>query len=226
MKVMVRVVASIWIAGCALSTLAQTTGRLAIDTTARIADVSPTLYGLMTEEINFSYDGGLYAEMVRNRVFKSPWSGNELEHWTLVTKGNAQARMELDKTSGPSTALPESLKLIIDEASAGNEAGVGNDGYWGMAVRTQTVYRGSFYARMHGGGEAHAKLISNVTGAVLAEAAVPVKDGDWQRYSWTTNTIDRPDMIHPVMSKIPVTAKAWHHAVPANTIEVIDIPLH
>ena len=43
---------------------------------------------------------------------------------------------------------------------------------------------------------------------------------------WTTNTIDRPDMIHPVMSKIPVTAKAWHHAVPANTIEVIDIPLH
>jgi alpha-L-arabinofuranosidase len=32
--------------------------------------VSPMLYGLMTEEINYSYDGGLYAEMVRNRTFQ------------------------------------------------------------------------------------------------------------------------------------------------------------
>ena len=38
--------------------------------------VSPTLYGLMTEEINYSYDGGLYAEMVRNRTFQDhDWSG-------------------------------------------------------------------------------------------------------------------------------------------------------
>ncbi|MGB6392196.1 MAG: hypothetical protein WBF14_07515, partial [Candidatus Acidiferrales bacterium] len=36
-----------------------------------ISKVSPTLYGLMTEEINYSYDGGLYAEMVRNRTFHS-----------------------------------------------------------------------------------------------------------------------------------------------------------
>jgi alpha-L-arabinofuranosidase len=32
--------------------------------------VSSKLYGLMTEEINYSYDGGLYAELIRNRVFK------------------------------------------------------------------------------------------------------------------------------------------------------------
>jgi alpha-N-arabinofuranosidase len=34
------------------------------------AKVSPMLYGYMTEEINYSYDGGLYAELVRNRAFK------------------------------------------------------------------------------------------------------------------------------------------------------------
>ena len=39
------------------------------------AAVSPTLYGLMTEEINYSYDGGLYAELVRNRTFRSDWTG-------------------------------------------------------------------------------------------------------------------------------------------------------
>ena len=48
--------------------MAQTTVR--IDLSKPGIPVSPTLYGLMTEEINFSYDGGLYAELVRNRVFK------------------------------------------------------------------------------------------------------------------------------------------------------------
>ncbi|MBO7118155.1 MAG: hypothetical protein J6V81_05715, partial [Bacteroidales bacterium] len=36
------------------------------------SDVSPLMYGLMTEEINFSYDGGLYAELIRNRGFAAP----------------------------------------------------------------------------------------------------------------------------------------------------------
>ena len=117
MKVMVRVVASIWIAGCALSTLAQTTGRLAIDTTARIAGVSPTLYGLMTEEINFSYDGGLYAEMVRNRVFKSPWSGNELEHWTdgdLFTAADTPGVATIEEVLGAQWGSPHPMAAAQD----------------------------------------------------------------------------------------------------------------
>src|SRR5438105_5718440 len=32
--------------------------------------IDPTFYGLMTEEINYSYDGGLYAELIRNRTFR------------------------------------------------------------------------------------------------------------------------------------------------------------
>src|SRR5689334_17554923 len=47
-----------------------------IDATRSAGKVSPKLYGLMTEEINHSYDGGLYAELIRNRTFlddaKSP----------------------------------------------------------------------------------------------------------------------------------------------------------
>lgn len=36
------------------------------------SEISPLFYGLMTEEINYSYDGGLYAELIRNRAFASP----------------------------------------------------------------------------------------------------------------------------------------------------------
>jgi len=56
-----------------------------------ISPVSPTLYGLMTEEINYSYDGGLYAEMVRNRTFNGDWSG--ILHWI-------SSRMEMPRPNG------------------------------------------------------------------------------------------------------------------------------
>ena len=35
------------------------------------AKMPPTFYGLMTEEINYSYEGGLYGELIRNRAFKA-----------------------------------------------------------------------------------------------------------------------------------------------------------
>jgi len=39
-----------------------------------VATVSPTFYGLMTEEINYSYDGGIYAELVRDRTPAHAWT--------------------------------------------------------------------------------------------------------------------------------------------------------
>src|SRR5215469_336319 len=95
--------------------------------------VSPTLYGLMTEEINYSYDGGLYAEMVRNRTFRADWSG--INYWYLVENGNSAAKIEPDKATGPSDALKNSLRLDVDKADSQNQAGVLNVGYWGMAVK-------------------------------------------------------------------------------------------
>ena len=54
---------------------AQSAATLTVDVKQPKAPVSPTLYGLMTEEINYSYDGGLYAELIRNRTFRSDWTG-------------------------------------------------------------------------------------------------------------------------------------------------------
>ena len=45
-------------------------------------NISPMLYGLMTEEINHSYDGGLYAELIQNRIFKD--DGQKPAHWAAV----------------------------------------------------------------------------------------------------------------------------------------------
>src|ERR1700760_3970745 len=90
---------------------AQQPATLDIDAQKPIAHVSPMLYGLMTEEINHSYDGGLYPELIRNRAFMDDSYGPH--GWVLVEQANAQASMELDKSTGPSAAIPRSLKITI-----------------------------------------------------------------------------------------------------------------
>src|SRR6478609_1115915 len=112
---------------------AQAPATLKVDLSRAKSPVSPTLYGLMTEEINYSYDGGLYAELVRNRTFRSDWSG--ILNWFLIEKGTASAKLSVDQKEGPSTALPTSAKLEVTKAGASSPAGLINEGYWGMAVR-------------------------------------------------------------------------------------------
>ena len=167
---------------------AQQPATLDIDAQKPIAQISPTLYGLMTEEINHSYDGGLYPELIRNRAFMDNSYGPH--GWVLIEQGNAQASMELDKDTGPSTAIPRSLKVSIQTADAKNQAGVANTGYWGMAVRSNETYQCSFYARSDGGlaGPVVARLVSDRTGAVLAQASVPAITGEWQRHKLALKT--------------------------------------
>ena len=76
-------------AAVALPAQQQTAASLTIDLSKPLHPVSPMLYGLMTEEINFSYDGGLYAEMVRNRTFAE----RDLSHpRSLVPRAGRQRR--------------------------------------------------------------------------------------------------------------------------------------
>src|SRR5579862_4336605 len=74
----------------------STTPILDIDAGKVTAHVSPTLYGLMTEEINYSYDGGLYGELIQNRIFRD--SEKEAKHWSVVQDTGATATISLDES--------------------------------------------------------------------------------------------------------------------------------
>jgi alpha-N-arabinofuranosidase len=149
------------------------------------AKASPMLYGLMTEEINYSYDGGLYAELVRNRTFFSDRHG--VPSWRLIERGQSQAAIALDKTTGPSEALPYSMKLTVEKATESDQAGISNQGYWGIPVHPKTTYKGSFYAKASdaGVGPVRVELVSDDTGAVLAHAEVPALSPEWKQYDFT-----------------------------------------
>src|SRR5271170_2300211 len=164
------------------------TATLEIQTDKPVAKVSPTLYGLMTEEINYSYDGGLYAELVNGRAIGNRWGS--LEHWVAVTQGNAQASIAVDNKNGPSTALPNSLKLTVKQAGPGEPAGVQNDGFWGMPVRPDTTYQASFYAKTDNPaiGPVTISIVNDQSGQAVASATIPAIDGDWKQYNATLKT--------------------------------------
>ena len=163
------------------------------------AEVSPMLYGLMTEEINYSYDGGIYGELVRDRIIGRGFGA--LTHWPMVARGNAVVNVSADEADGPSRALPRSLRVTVSKASKDAPAGVENDGYWGIPVRPRTVYSGSFWAKTDSPGlPVTVSLQNDETGVVAASAVVTGLSGDWKRYSYTLKTGD-------------VTASANNHLI-------------
>ena len=151
---------------------------LRVDAGKVAARVSPKLYGLMTEEINFSYDGGLYAELVRNRSFME--DAKEPVHWTLVQESGGGATMALDPSEKFNDAIPTSLKLTIPAASGSGRVGIANEGFWGIPVRPNTRYRASFYAKAAPGfkGPLTVAIRSNEGSTVHASAQVTGLTGD------------------------------------------------
>ena len=167
----------------------QGVASLTIDTGKVVAKVSPTLYGLMTEEINYSYDGGLYGELVQDRTFQS--NRNDTENWLPVPQGTARGMVARDTGTGPSAAIPVSLKMTVTQADAANSYGLRNRGWWGVPVRANTMYTGSVYAKGDAAGMAaglKVSLIANQTGKVLASARVVGLTADWKQYSFTMKT--------------------------------------
>src|ERR1017187_7845434 len=149
----------------ALAPMPQAVATLKIETDKPVAKVSPTLYGLMTEEINYSYDGGLYGELVQDRTFLS--RGDDTQNWIPVAQGWAKGSVARDMSTGPSAALPASGKMMVERADAADTFGVCNHGWWGVPVRPNTTYTGEVYAKGDAAGAAakvRVSLVANDTG--------------------------------------------------------------
>ena len=149
-------------------------------------NVPPKLYGLMTEEINYSYDGGLYAELIRNRSFKD--NVRTPDHWTVVQEGDAKGIITLDRQNPVNETLSVSLKL--EAQHAGSRIGIANDGYWGIPVRPKTTYTASFYAKASKSSTLKLSIESPDGKTVYAQAQTKAIESGWQQYQVTLTTAD------------------------------------
>jgi alpha-N-arabinofuranosidase len=150
--------------------------------------VDPMFYGLMTEEINFSYDGGLYAELIRNRTFRD--NAQNPVNWSVAKYNGGEASIALENNPVPTTALTTALKLDATTLGTGQRVGVANEGYWGIPVKPDTTYRASFYAKASANfkGPLTVAIESNDGQTSFATAQVSQVTQEWKKYSATLKT--------------------------------------
>jgi alpha-L-arabinofuranosidase len=176
---------------------------LQIDAARATRPVSPLHYGLMTEEINYSYDGGLYAEFLQNRAFKD--HPETPVHWSLVQDGGGTGSIALNRSEPANEALTTALKLTVSAVSPTQRVGIANDGFWGIPVRPKTTYRATFLAKAESDfrGPLTVSLESTSGERVHAKATINRISNRWRRYSVTLTT---PDNITPTADNLFVIA--------------------
>jgi alpha-N-arabinofuranosidase len=140
--------------------------------------VSPLLFGVFFEDINFAADGGLYAELVQNRSFEH---GDAFTAWGLVNRGG-EGTTSIATERPLNANNPRYVRLDIKDAGAG--FGLANYGFAGIAVRKDDTYLLSFFARASKPMPLHL-AIENESGRVLATANVDAPQGDWQKVELT-----------------------------------------
>lgn len=173
-------------------------------------EVSPVLYGLMTEEINYSYEGGLYTQLVANPSFTemiNPFGGRRgrrpnadaprvtirPERWQLTD--TLQVKVRQNRQDPMNDANPTSL--VVDFPKAG--LGLVSEGYWGFPIKKSTTFQGALYVRQPAApnnGDAPATQLQSMTIALksadgnttYAETKVSGFTKNWTRMEYQLTT--------------------------------------
>ena len=162
---------------------AKSQTKLTIDINKKGINISPTHYGIFFEDINHAADGGLYAELIRNRSFED---ATTLDYWTTFYQTNAAATASVETTGLLNSVQAQALKLSVTKASSTARAGIYNTGFWGVNVVSGRQYKLTFYAKCDAAftGSVTASLESS-TSVKYAQATVTGLTTGWQKFSCT-----------------------------------------
>ncbi|GIV17411.1 MAG: alpha-N-arabinofuranosidase [Armatimonadota bacterium] len=157
------------------------TATIEVDCSVRGTPVSPTLWGIFFEEINHAGDGGIYAELVRNRSFEDAPTP---QAWTLTGKDVSKSRVAIDNSYPLNARNSHYLRWDIEGEAL--PVSLVNEGYWGIAVQEGKRYRLSLYARCDNlfRGELSVSL-QGTNGEVYAQHTVRGIGTQWKRFSAT-----------------------------------------
>ena len=172
-------------AGTAMN--AQNAHQMVVQTNKIGAEIQPTMYGLFFEDINYGADGGLYAEMVKNRSFEFP---QNFMGWATFGKVKLM-------DDGPFDRNPHYVRLN-DPGHAHKRTGIENEGFFGIAIKEGADYRFSVWAR-GANQKIRVEIIDNDSMGetqVLVATDVNIQSNEWKQYE--------------VVLKAPVTEPKAH----------------
>lgn len=153
------------------------TNELVIQTKKLGAEIQPTMYGLFFEDINYGADGGLYAELVKNRSFEFP---QNLMGWK--TFGHVTL-----KDDGPFERNPHYVRLAYPGHDH-KRTGLENEGFFGIGVKAGEEYRFSVWARLPEGSSSQkirvemVKPNTNAERHAFASEELTIDSKEWKKY--------------------------------------------
>ncbi|RZJ68667.1 MAG: alpha-L-arabinofuranosidase [Flavobacterium sp.] len=165
----------------AITAIASAQNKYTLDFKDTGVKIEPTMYGIFFEDINFGADGGLYAEMVKNRSFEfeTPLMG-----WLQPNSD----RHKLNTESGYATVIKSEGKTnkFICRVEVKDDKGYAliNEGFRGMGVKQGETYNLSLMAANQSGNISKIKVqFIDASGAVISEATVSPASKDWKKYT-------------------------------------------
>ena len=146
---------------------------LVVNAKTTIAPIQPSMWGLFFEDINFAADGGIYAELVKNRSFEfyKPLMG-----WKKLGEEYV-GQFQIINSQNENN--PRFLRL---ESLQGKELGLVNEGFRGMGVKAGENYLFSIFARQSEGVSTLKVELLDSTGAVIGKTEVKNFSGELKKY--------------------------------------------
>ena len=135
--------------------------------------IQKTMYGIFFEDINYGADGGLYAELIKNRSFEFPQS---LLGWT--TFGKVEVRND-------DPAFPNSSHYVRLSYPGHDEkyTGLDNEGFFGIGVNKNADYRFSVWARLPEGGSSSIRIeLIDQESNILISHNLTIDSKEWKKY--------------------------------------------
>ncbi|MCC9134901.1 alpha-L-arabinofuranosidase C-terminal domain-containing protein [Pontibacter silvestris] len=141
------------------------------------ATVQPTMWGLFFEDINMGADGGIYAELVKNRSFEfdTPMMG-----WKEQKKEGATGKALVHNREAIN---PANRRYIRVESKPGDGYGLTNEGFRGMGIKKGEQYNFSVLARQQQGNNVALTVeLVNPDGKVIGTTTVTPEGQQWKEY--------------------------------------------
>ncbi len=144
-----------------------------------LADVQPTMWGVFFEDINFGADGGIYAEMIKNRSFEF---NKPLMGWKVEQKPFTEGAVTVQNRKGENIANPRFLRLQLNQASK-EKLTITNEGFRGMGIKNNLRYDFSVLTRTQATGiQLHIELLNAKNEIIGASAlAINAAGDNWRK---------------------------------------------
>ena len=145
-----------------------------VQTNKTVSDINPDMYGIFFEDINFGADGGLYAELIKNRSFEFP---QNLMGWKTFGK------VELRSIDAPFERNPHYVRLS-PSGHGHKHTGLENEGFRGIGLKEGATYRFSVWARSIDGRSQTIRIeFIDAQNNIMDRRNLSIDSREWQKYS-------------------------------------------